>query len=102
MATISATAGRRRALAPVWCMTGIVALGIVLRLYVASALDGKAFNDTAIVGLMAIHELAGRFYAFYWGQSYMGSTESLSIAPFFALLGVNEFSLSVGLLPWFV
>ncbi len=75
-------------------------IGILVRLYVAEALDGKAFNDTAIVGLMAMHELAGRFYAFYWGQSYMGSTESLSIAPFFALFGANEFSLSVGLLPW--
>ncbi|HSD10440.1 MAG TPA: glycosyltransferase family 39 protein [Candidatus Binatia bacterium] len=80
----------------------ILVVGILVRLYVAAALDGKAFNDTAIVGLMAMHELAGRFYAFYWGQSYMGSTESLSIAPFFALFGVNEFSLSIGLLPWFV
>jgi hypothetical protein len=79
-----------------------VALGIFIRFYVAEALVGKAFNDTAIVGLMAIHELAGRFYAFYWGQSYMGSTESLSIAPFFAIFGVNELSLSLGLLPWFV
>jgi hypothetical protein len=32
----------------------------------------------------------------------MGSKESLSIAPFFALFGVNELSLSLGLLPWFV
>ena len=85
-----------------WLLGGAVAIGIVVRLYVAEALDGKAFNDTAIVGLMAMHELAGRFYAFYWGQSYMGSTESLSIAPFFALFGVNEFSLSFGLLPWSV
>jgi hypothetical protein len=34
-----------------------VALGIFIRLYVAEALVGKAFNDTAIVGLMAMHEL---------------------------------------------
>ncbi len=83
-------------------LVAILVVGILVRLYVAAALDGKAFNDTAIVGLMAMHELAGRFYAFYWGQSYMGSTESLSIAPFFALFGVNEFSLSLGLLPWFM
>jgi 4-amino-4-deoxy-L-arabinose transferase-like glycosyltransferase len=83
-------------------LLAIIALGIGIRLYVAEALVGKAFNDTAIVGLMTMHELAGRFYAFYWGQSYMGSTESLSIAPFFALFGVNELSLSLGLLPWFV
>src|SRR5882724_9790479 len=87
---------------PGWPLAAVLLLGVVLRLYVASALDGKAFNDTAIVGLMAIHELAGRFYAFYWGQSYMGSTESLSIAPFFALFGISEFTLSIGLLPWFV
>src|SRR5438270_12610172 len=85
-----------------WLLAAAIVLGILVRLYVAKALDGKAFNDTAIVGLMAMHELAGRFYAFYWGQSYMGSTESLSIAPCFALFGVNEFSLSIGLLPWFV
>jgi hypothetical protein len=84
-----------------WALASIV-LGIVVRRYVAAALAGKAFNDTAIVGLMAMHELAGRFYPFYWGQSYMGSTESLSIAPFFALFGVSEFTLSIGLLPWFV
>src|SRR2546426_11587440 len=48
-----------------WPLAGAIVLGIVVRLYVAAALDGKAFNDTAIVGLMAIHELAGRFYAFY-------------------------------------
>src|SRR5438309_750018 len=86
----------------VWLLAVAVLIGIGVRLFVAKALDGKAFNDTAIVGLMAMHELAGRFYAFYWGQSYMGSTESLSIAPFFALFGVNELSLSIGLLPWFV
>jgi hypothetical protein len=34
-----------------------VALGILVRLYVAKALVGKAFNDTAIVVLMAMHEL---------------------------------------------
>jgi hypothetical protein len=34
---------------------------IVICLYVAEALDGKAFNDTAIVGLMAMHELTGSF-----------------------------------------
>jgi hypothetical protein len=49
-------------------LLAIIALGIGIRLYVAEALVGKAFNDTAIVGLMTVHELAGRFYAFYWGR----------------------------------
>jgi hypothetical protein len=57
--------------------------------YLACGLDGKSWNDAAIIGLMAMHALKGKLYAFFWGQSYMGSTESLSIAPFFALFGVQ-------------
>jgi F5/8 type C domain len=74
--------------------------GIAIRVYLARALDGKSWNDAAIVALMAIHELKGKFYAFYWGQSYMGSTESLGIAASFGLLGVSDFALYLGLLPW--
>ena len=32
----------------------------------------------------------------------MGSLESLGVAPFFALFGVNDVTLSMGLLPWYV
>ena len=35
-----------------WPLAAAIVLGILVRLYVAKALDGKAFNDTAIVGLM--------------------------------------------------
>jgi hypothetical protein len=77
-------------------------VGIAIRLYLAAGLNGKSWNDAAIVGLMAIHELTGKFYAFYWGQSYMGSLESLSIAPFFAIFGVSDLALYLGLLPWYI
>jgi hypothetical protein len=83
-------------------LAAILVVGALVRLYVARGLDGKSWNDAAIIGLMAMHALHGKFYAFYWGQSYMGSIESLSIAPFFALFGVSDLSLYLGLLPWYV
>jgi hypothetical protein len=79
-----------------------ILVGIGIRVYVACGLDGKSWNDAAIVGLMAMHALKGKFSAFYWGQSYMGSIESLSIAPFFALFGVSDLALYLGLLPWYL
>jgi hypothetical protein len=78
-----------------------LALGVALRLYVATAAEGKSFSDNAVVALMAMHALRGKFYAFYWGQSYMGSLEPLVVAPFFALFGVGDLALSAGLLPWY-
>jgi len=79
-----------------------ILLGIGIRVYVACGLDGKSWNDAAIIGLMAMHELEGKFYPFYWGQTYMGSMESLSIAPFFALFGVSDRVLYLGLLLWYL
>jgi len=82
-------------------LLAIIALGIGIRLYVAEALVGKAFNDTAIVGLMTMHELAGRFYAFYWGPVLHGLD---GVAVDRALLRAvrRERTVVVGLLPWFV
>ena len=79
-----------------------IAAGVAIRIYLAFAAQGKSWSDSAIIALMAMHELRGKFYAFYWGQSYMGSIESLGVAPFFALFGVSDVSLSMGLLPWYV
>jgi hypothetical protein len=67
--------------------SGIV-LGIAIRLWVAAAAEGKSFSDNAVVALMAMHALRGKFYAFYWGQSYMGSLGSIVVSPFFALLAI--------------
>jgi 4-amino-4-deoxy-L-arabinose transferase-like glycosyltransferase len=76
--------------------------GIVIRIYLARVFVGHAYSDNAIIALEAKHALQGRFYAFHWGQSYMGTLEALVIAPFFALLGHGELVLSIGLIPWFV
>ena len=76
--------------------------GVALRLYVAAAAEGKSFSDNAVVALMAMHALRGKLYAFYWGQSYMGSLEAVVVAPFFALFGVGDLALSAGLLPWYL
>lgn len=85
-------------------IAGAVVLGLALvaglRLWVAAAAVGKSFADNAVVGLMALHALRGHFYPFYWGQAYMGSIESLVVAPFLAILGANDLALSAGLLPW--
>ena len=77
-------------------------LGVVIRLWLAKAGEGQSFSDNAVVALMAMRALRGKFYTFYWGQSYMGSLEAIVVAPFFAVLGANDFALSVGLLPWYV
>ena len=79
-----------------------IAVGVGVRIYLAGAFVGHAYSDNAIVALEASHALRGHFYAFHWGQYYMGTLEALVIAPFFALFGDGEFVLSVGLIPWFV
>jgi 4-amino-4-deoxy-L-arabinose transferase-like glycosyltransferase len=82
-------------------VAALLLVGIALRLWVGAASRGKSFSDNAVVALMAMHALRGKFYAFYWGQAYMGSVEALVVAPFFALFGVGDLSLSAGLLPWY-
>ncbi len=79
-----------------------VVVGVAIRIALAFAADGKSWSDSAIIALMAMHALKGHFYTFYWGQDYMGSIESLAVAPFFALFGVSDPALSMGLLPWYV
>jgi hypothetical protein len=79
-----------------------IAVGVAIRIALAFAADGKSWSDSAVIALMAMHTLGGKFYTFYWGQAYMGSLESLGVAPFFALFGVSDVTLSMGLLPWYV
>ncbi len=79
-----------------------IACGVGIRIWLAFAAEGKSWSDSATIALMAMHEMRGKFYAFYWGQTYMGSLESLVIVPFFALFGVSDVTLSIGLLPWYV
>jgi hypothetical protein len=81
---------------------GSIAAGIAIRIALSFAAQGKHWSDSATIALMAMHSLRGKFYAFYWGQAYMGSLESLATVPFFALFGVSDVTLSMGLLPWYV
>jgi len=83
-------------------LVAAIAAGVAIRIWLAFAAEGKSWSDSAIIALMAMHALRGKFYTFYWGQSYMGSIESLGVAPFFALFGVSDVTLSMGLLPWYV
>ncbi len=79
-----------------------ILVGVAIRVALAFTANGKAWSDNAVIALMAMHALCGKFYTFYWGQDYMGSLEALGVAPFFALFGVNDVTLSLGLLPWYV
>jgi hypothetical protein len=89
------------AFAPAVCLAGVF-VGLAIRVWLAAAFQGALNVDNAKVGLMAMHALHGRFYAFFWGQPQLGSLESVVIAPVFAALGVSDFTLALGLLPWFV
>src|SRR5437868_1669433 len=70
--------------------------GLAVRLWLAAAYRGDVYVDNAKVGLMAMHALRGRFYAFFWGQPQLGSLESVVIAPIFAAFGVSDFTLGLG------
>jgi hypothetical protein len=52
-------------------------------------------SDEAWPGLMAMHMLKGEFPIVYWGQSYMGTQESIFQAGTIALLGPTLFAVRV-------
>ncbi|KIX16019.1 hypothetical protein X474_00185 [Dethiosulfatarculus sandiegensis] len=51
-------------------------------------------SDIAVVGLMGIDALNGKFSLMYWGQHYGGSLEALTAAVFFKLFGVSSQALN--------
>src|SRR5439155_17896732 len=51
-------------------LAAAIVAGVAIRVWLAFAAEGKSWTDSAIIALMAMHALRGRFYAFYWGQSY--------------------------------
>jgi 4-amino-4-deoxy-L-arabinose transferase-like glycosyltransferase len=83
-------------------LVAAIAVGVGIRIALSFAANGKSWSDSAVIALMALHALSGKFYTFYWGQDYMGSLEALGVAPFFAVFGMNDVTLSMGLLPWYV
>jgi hypothetical protein len=82
-------------------VAALLLLGLAVRWWLACAYAGALYVDNAKVALMALHALRGRFYALFWGQPQLGSLESLVIAPIFAVFGMNDYTLALGLLPWF-
>ncbi len=77
----------------VLALSGILAIGIVLRLWLLGRGIPTPDSDEGMVGLMALHMLHGQWSVFLWGQAYMGSLEPMIIAPFLLIFGPHAFSL---------
>jgi len=71
-----------------------VLLGLAPRLLLLIHSNAGIESDEAIVGLMAKHITEGTgIPAFYYGQAYMGSLESIIAALYFFIFGVNNWAL---------
>ena len=74
----------------------VVVAGIAFRLWFANGPLGHTSSDGAVVGLMALDLLHhGHVQAFYWGQAYGGSLESILVVPWIWLFGTNTFALEM-------
>ncbi len=92
-AALSPAGPNRSPLGPcLWAAAAVLA-GLALRIFLI--LRGPINSDEAIVGLMAMEIGKGHNFAFYWGQSYMGSLEAYAAAAVFALLGVSPQALKI-------
>ena len=70
-----------------WLLLACSLLSVALKAGLL-ALHAFPFNaDEAIVGLMARHILTGERPIFFYGQAYLGSTDSFLVAAAFALFG---------------
>ena len=52
-------------------------------------------SDQAIIGLMGLHILEGRFPAFFWGEPYSGTLESFLAALLFFVFGASRRTLAL-------
>jgi 4-amino-4-deoxy-L-arabinose transferase-like glycosyltransferase len=74
----------------------IIAAGIAFRFWLADGPLREPSSDESVVGLMALELLHhGHLRAFYWGQFYGGSLESILVAPWIWLFGANTFALKL-------
>lgn len=77
-------------------LTGIILLGLLLRVLQLMVSGFGIESDEAIVGLMAKHISEGKDWPiFYYGQHYMGSLEAILTAGVFSLFGVSTASLKI-------
>lgn len=56
------------------------AAGLALRLWLLTTPAASVTSDEAVVGLMAKHLLGGDVRAFFWGQHYGGTLETMVVA----------------------
>ena len=68
-------------------VVALAAMGVVLRVWILGSELGALDADEAVPGTMARHVLDGELTAFYWGQAYGGTQETLLTAGLFALTG---------------
>ena len=71
----------------------IVLAGLALRLALLARDVPTLDSDEATLGLMGIHLLHGQWFAYFWGQQYMGSLEAILAAPLIAVLGPTTLAL---------
>ena len=70
-------------------VVALAVTGIVLRVWLLSSDLGALDADEAVWGTMARHVLDGEIGAFFWGQGYGGTHETLLTAGVFALTGAS-------------
>ena len=75
-------------------------LAVAYRLVYVFDQVGRLDGDNAVVELMVSHIMAGRHYAFFCGQAYMGTLEPYSIAAVAAVFGLNDVVLRAVPLVW--
>src|SRR5688572_10673562 len=86
----------RRLLGQPWLVPSlIVVIGVFLRLAILTGPLGEVEADESVIGLMALHILAGEWPAFYWGQPSLGSLEAYLVAAVFATAGPSNLALKL-------
>ncbi len=71
----------------------LAAAGVLLRMWILRSDLGAIDADEAVWGTMARHVLDGELTAFFWGQSYGGTQETLLTAGVFALAESSDVTL---------
>ena len=70
-------------------VVALAVTGIALRVWLLRSDLGALDADEAVWGMMARHVLDGEIKAFFWGQGYGGTHETLLTAGVFALTGAS-------------